>query len=293
MQGIDFTFIWWLLLTFFLLLFITPMMQRRVLVARRASLIREIEQKRATRVITLIHRQEVVSLLGIPLSRYIDVEDSVDVLRAIRLTDPKTPIDLVVHTPGGLVFAAQQIAMAMHRHPGKVTVVVPHYAMSGGTLLALAADEVLMDTNAVLGPVDPQIPAGLGTTYPAASIMAALRHKNPNRDDRTLILGDIARKATAQVEEAAFDLLAERMGKAKARRTAKMLVEGDWTHDRPITPGQAREMGLPVSTELPAEFHLLLELYPQPTRRMATVEYLPGPYPDRERSPKGERSRGK
>jgi len=44
-----------------------------------------------------------------------------------------------------------------------VTVFVPHYAMSGGTLIALTADEIVMDPNAVLGPVDPQIgnmPAG-------------------------------------------------------------------------------------------------------------------------------------
>jgi len=54
--------------------------------------------------------------------------------------------------PGGLVLAAEQIAPALRRHSGTVTVFVPRYAMSGGTLIALAADEIVMDPNAVLGP---------------------------------------------------------------------------------------------------------------------------------------------
>src|SRR4029450_872338 len=92
-----------------------------------------------------------------PLYRFIDIEDSEEVLRAIRKTPDETPIDLVLHTPGGLVLAAEQIAYALRSHPAKITVLVPHYAMSGGTLLALAADEIVMDENAVLGRVDPQI----------------------------------------------------------------------------------------------------------------------------------------
>jgi len=55
-------------------------------------------------------------------------------------------------------------------------VIVPHYAMSGGTLLALAADEVIMDENAVLCPVDPQL-----GEYPAASIVKIIDEKNKNR----------------------------------------------------------------------------------------------------------------
>src|SRR2546430_13059104 len=59
---------------------------------------------------------------------YIDVNDSEEVLRAIHMTDPDVPLDLVLHTPGGLVLAALQIARAIRGHKGKVTVFVPHYA---------------------------------------------------------------------------------------------------------------------------------------------------------------------
>jgi ClpP class serine protease len=56
-----------------------------------------------------------------------------------------------------LVLAALQIAWAIREHEGKVTVIVPHYAMSGGTLIAPSADEIVMSKHAVLGPIDPQL----------------------------------------------------------------------------------------------------------------------------------------
>jgi ClpP class serine protease len=73
-----------------------------------------------------------MSLLGFPVFRYIDVNDSDEILRAIHMTDAAVPLDIVLYTPGGLVLAALQIARAIHKHPGKVTAFVPHYAMSGG-----------------------------------------------------------------------------------------------------------------------------------------------------------------
>jgi ClpP class serine protease len=63
------------------------------------------------------------------------------VLGAIRTTRSGTPIDIILHTPGGLVLAASQIASALAEHDGTVRAIIPHYAMSGGTLIALAADE--------------------------------------------------------------------------------------------------------------------------------------------------------
>ncbi len=123
-------------------------------------LIKDIKRKYGWRVITMIHRQERIGFLGIPIYRYIDIEDSEAVIRAIRTTPPNQTIAMILHTPGGLVLAASQIAMALKKHPGKKVVIIPHYAMSGGTLIVLAADEIIMDPDAVLGPLDPQIPMG-------------------------------------------------------------------------------------------------------------------------------------
>src|SRR5262245_60530208 len=184
-----------LIWVFFLLSALQPMLRQRLLDRSRGRLLRDLEQQRKSRVIALVHRQETMSLLGFPIARFITIEDSEEVLRAIQMTDPDLPIDLVLHTPGGLVLASEQIANALIAHHAKVTVFVPHYAMSGGTLLALAADEIVMAPHAVLGPLDPQV-----GQYPAVSILRAVARKEPKDvDDQTLILADVAEKAQRQV----------------------------------------------------------------------------------------------
>jgi ClpP class serine protease len=230
-------------------------------------------------VISLIHRQESVSLLGIPLGRYIDIEDSEQLLRAIRLTPEDMPIDLILHTPGGLVLAAEQIAFALRNHPARVTVFVPHYAMSGGTMLALAADEIYMDENAVLGPVDPQI-----GNYPAVSILKAIEQKNKDRvSDETMIMGDIAQKAIVQVHETIKNLLDKRYGEEEATRIAKVFTEGRWTHDYPITCSILAEIGISaVCNQMPKEVYDLMDLYPQSAQRRPSVQFIPLPYGNRD-----------
>ncbi|MFN3973427.1 MAG: SDH family Clp fold serine proteinase [Gemmobacter sp.] len=261
-----------LLWLFFIVSALQPTLQRRYLDAMRVRKIAQIEKARASRVILLVHRQETMSLLGFPLVRYIDVNDSEEVLRAIQLTDDEVPLDIVLHTPGGLVLAATQIARAIQEHKGKVTVFVPHYAMSGGTLIALAADEIVMCRHSVLGPIDPQL-----NGMPAASVIRVAEDKpTAEVEDQTLILADVGRKAIAQVTETARGLLAARMGTEAAETLATRLATGIWTHDYPISAAEAKEMGLPVSLEMPAEVIELMTLYPQPVRRQAgRVEYLP------------------
>lgn len=255
----------------FLFLMLQPMIQKKALEVARVRQIRRIEAKRNSRVITLIHRQVSMAFFGIPVVRFIDINDSEEVIRAIRLTGKDTPIDFIVHAPGGLALASLQIAHAIRAHAGKVTVHVPHYAMSGATLIALAADEIVMDEHAVLGPVDPQV-----GQFPAASVLAAVARKSVNEvDDQTLILADLAEKAIAQVRGAAETLLADHLPAADAARIAQTLSTGTWTHDYPLTPEVARLLGLPVISGLDPEIYNLMRLYPQPVRQQAAVEYLP------------------
>jgi ClpP class serine protease len=263
--------IFWL---FFMLTALQPVITQRLLEASRKRLIGRIERERKSRVILLVHRQETMSLLGFPIFRYIDVDDSEEVIRAIHLTDPELPLDLVLHTPGGLVLAATQIARAALKRKGKVTVFVPHYAMSGGTLIALAAKEIVMSEDAVLGPVDPQL-----GQHPAASILKVLRQKPiAEVDDQTLILADQAGKAVAQMEQEVGELLADKYPAEKAQELAKLMTNGTWTHDYPITYERALALGLRVNDKIPEDMLHLMQLYPQPTRRQPSVEYLPLPY---------------
>jgi len=260
---------------FFIFSLLTPWLKQKNLESSRISLFNRIEKERKSRIITLIHRQETMSILGIPLIRYINIEDSEAVLRAIRLTDPDMPIDIILHTPGGLVLAAEQISLALIRHKAKVTVFVPHYAMSGGTMVSLAADEIVMDENAVLGPVDPQL-----GQYPAVSILEVLKKKDKNEiDDETMIQADIAEKAIRQVKIFVEKLLVEnKCSKEKAEKLSQTLTEGRWTHDYPITYEEANELGLCVSTEMPKEIYELMDLYPQNPGKRPSVQYIPLPY---------------
>jgi ClpP class serine protease len=242
---------------------------------QRAQALGKFQEERKSRVIVMIHRSDRVSFLGAPVGGFIGIEDSESILRAIRLTPDGVPIDLILHTPGGLVLAAEQIARALLDHKGKVTVFVPHYAMSGGTLIAMAADEIVMDPNAVLGPVDPQL-GGM----PAASIILVEKVKPVERvSDQTIILADMARKAQTQVRDIVAELLAEsgQMPADKAAEVAKTMTDGRWTHDFPITVRTARSLGFKVSTEMPRAVYGIMELYPQASSRRPSVVYLDSP----------------
>ncbi|HEY6040776.1 MAG TPA: S49 family peptidase [Anaerolineae bacterium] len=280
LPNFDIFQLFWL---FIIITTLLPMLQRYWLERSRVGAIRAFERSRGSRLITLIHRQEALSFLGLAFARYIDIEDSERVLRAIRLTSKDTPIDIILHTPGGLVLAAEQIAHALINHQAPVTVFVPHYAMSGGTLLALAADKIVMDPNAVLGPIDPQL-----GQYPAASIIKVVEQKSINEiDDETLILADMARKALAQVNDLVTSILkANGMEAGKANELSNALTKGQWTHDYPLSFEDLTKLGLNVSNDLPEQVLELMELYPQSGTRRPSVQYIPLPYRREERDVK-------
>ena len=257
---------------FFIFSAIQPMLRQKMLEAMRVRKISQLERERKSRVILLVHRQETMRLLGFPIARYIDINDSEEVLRAIQMTDPDVPLDLVLHTPGGVVLAALQIAKAVREHKGKVTVFVPHYAMSGG-MIALAADEIVMCEHSVLGSIDPQ----LGES-PVASLIKVVEEKPVAKvDDRMLIVADVGRKAITQVKQAASELLTRRLPAEQATALAEKLSTGTWTHDYPIWASTGKSLGLSISTDMPDDVLQLLTLYPQPVRLQNSggVEYLP------------------
>lgn len=269
---------------------VVPIFQRRSLEFRRISAIRDFEQERGSRAILMIHRQESISFLGFPVSRFITIEDSEQVLRAIRLTPSTTPIDLILHTPGGLVLATEQIAHALIRHPAKVTVFVPHYAMSGGTMLALAADEIVMDENAVLGPVDPQL-----GNMPAASVLKVVEEKPISEiDDQTLVMADVSRKALAQVQAFVRSLLQDELPETKIKpENIEQIIDafttGRVTHDYPFMVEEAKALGLPITTGLPRAIYELMDFYPQPMTGRPSVQYIPMPYEPRPALPVAEK----
>lgn len=261
----------WLWVIVVLFVTIIPTITGWVKAWRFNYLISQIEKKRGTKVITMIHRQPSGFLAALS-QRYIQLEDSEAIMQVIRQAGDK-PIDLVMHTPGGLVIAAEQIARVLQAHKAGVTAIVPQYALSGGTLLCLAADQILMDQHAMLGPIDPQI-----NNFPASAYLRVLREKEHGAvQDDTIMYAHMAERANVQLQQMAFNLLRKRMDDEKAMQVATMLTEGRWTHDYPLHVEALQELGLPVSTAMPQEFWSLFELSnPTQTKAMRKVDEKKG-----------------
>jgi ClpP class serine protease len=265
----------WVLL--FILLFFVPMAQKYILQMERKRLLARLGKKRGSQVITLIHRQETISFLGLPIARYIDIDDSEEVLRAIRTAPKDVPLNIILHTPGGLALAATQIAMALKAHPSKKSVVIPHYAMSGGTLIALAADEIIMDPHAALGPVDPQLGDQTGI-YPATSLLKVVQKKSTDEiDDKTLVYAEEAEKALNQMKSLVKKILENRCDSDNIDRIIEDFVSGKYTHDRPFMADDVTQLlGGCVSTDVPEEVYELMKLYRMEIgRRRPGVENVP------------------
>jgi ClpP class serine protease len=260
-----------LILFFVIMSALQPLVLARYQAMQRARQIAAIEKERGSRVITMIHRQETRWFFSVPVSRMIDLEDAQQIIPAIKETPADKPIDLILHTPGGMVLAATQIARAVNAHPAKVTVHVPVYAMSGGTLIALGADEIIMDSFSVLGPIDPQL-AGL----PAASLVEVKAQKPiAEINDLTLIFASMAEKALKQVKSGALELIGDKMSEERAKELVEKIASGQWTHDYALTAKDAQELGLNVKIGVPSSILELMQLYPQPVRQLPSIEFLP------------------
>lgn len=255
---------------FFIFLFILPMLARR---GRNADLVRvfsKLQKKRSSRIITLVHRLEPMGFLGLARFGYIDLNDAEEIIEAIRSTPPDKPLEIMMHTPGGLVLAALQIARAVKAHPGPTKVYIPHFAMSGGTMIALAADEIVMTDHAIMGPVDPQIDG-----WPAAAFVRIKNDKSIDAiSDQTLLLADMSEMAINQVRNAARELLSGTVSENAANSIAEQLATGKWTHDYPIYAHEARDMGLNVSTAMPDDFMTLMGMFPNTVSQQSGVRYL-------------------
>jgi hypothetical protein len=144
----------------------------------------------------------------------------------------------------------------------KITVFVPHFALSAGTMIACVGDEIVMDVTSQLGPFDAQVDVkGYGTISASAvrkgiEITEDYYHRKGIRETRDLVEGRIDPVVQGLVEEAqrAGELyLTETLTMAKYKksvveRIVKMLVWDFPTHEFPITEERARDLGLRVAS---------------------------------------------
>jgi ClpP class serine protease len=223
--------------------------EREARAKRALGLIAKIENARHTRVVAIIHRENLES-------DYLGINDLEDVLAALQSTPEDKPLDIVLHTLGGWSLAATQIARAIKAHKGKTTAFIPYYAMSAGTFIALACDEIVMSPQACLGPIDPQL--GL----PAATFINVTRKKPPEAtSDIFLAYADLSEKALRESKEEACELMQGTYSHNGSCAITDELSSGKWSHGRPISVSVARDMGLNIATDMPRDVYDLVRTH--------------------------------
>jgi ClpP class serine protease len=156
------------------------------------------------------------------------------------------PFDLILHTPGGSIFAAQLISKLIQKYPSAVRAIVPVYAMSGGSFLALSCDEILLANTAALGAIDPQI--GYLWHYGSAkSWDEVIKKKHGKADDGSIQMAYTGRQYANTLHKWVSELLLEKIPFADKRESAAtFLTDGNIEHGRPLMICDLNEIGIPV-----------------------------------------------
>jgi hypothetical protein len=218
--------------------------------------IARLEQRRGTRVLCVVHNDMMES-------DNVDLLTAEDTLTALYALDPQTPLDIILHTPGGLAYQGMQLARAIKAHKGKKTVFVPFYAMSAGTIMTLAADEIVMSDHAALGPIDTQIwVPSIGMRFPTGAILSVLKTKPKKKiSDDVLELALQCQRDQAEHHNNALELMAGTYPSSTASKIAHRLNDGDLTHGYPLTYKEAKKLGLKVSNAMPGEAIDLIRIF--------------------------------
>ena len=175
--------------------------------------------------------------------KYLSTREAFEILAEIRSIGKDTPIDVILHTPGGEVFACELIATALKNRPN-TTAYVPYCAMSAGTIIALATEKVVMGRHACLGPIDLQF------GYFAAESFPRLLKEKPiqNIEDVSVLLSYLAEKELKSAKQNACGLLNKKhFGNDDACQLTNFLVSGDLPHSEQIDREHARQLGVNVA----------------------------------------------
>ncbi len=112
------------------------------------------------------------SFLQKPESNRADIsrEDINGFMNALHEAPTDKGLSLIIHTPGGDANAVESIVEYLHAKFEYIEVIVPYLAMSGGSMISLASDKLIMGRQSQLGPIDPQFQ--IGNTYYSARAIA-------------------------------------------------------------------------------------------------------------------------
>ena len=216
----------------------------------------EAHAKNRPATIAIIHHLRPSAFVWIK-KRYaqINLEEALAVVQTIRGVPDDRPIHLILHTLGGLSIAGEMIAQAIKLHKASVTAYIPYYAMSAGTVIALATERVVFGRGAALGPIDSQYYG-----FPVDSYIDMLKRKRARHiDDATLLIALSAKKVIADDEKVLCDLINKKHGHGDPCKIARYLASGIHNHGYRVTFDKAKQLGINVATGVPQEYFELVD----------------------------------
>jgi hypothetical protein len=200
---------------------------------------------------------------GLALSEIND-EDKAGFMTTIHRLDRSLGLDLILHTPGGGIAATQSLVNYLQKMFGKnIRAVIPHIALSAGTIMACCCKKIIMGKQSSLGPIDPQLRA-----IPAYGVVREFRRamrevkRDPSRitlwqqiigQYRPTFLGQCENAirwsndfVTQQLAEGMFSQYRDRQ--RRARHAARKLSDyaSNKSHDRHFDADECRKFGLDV-----------------------------------------------
>jgi hypothetical protein len=184
-----------------------------------------------------------------------DADDISEIIVGLRDTNS---VDLIINSPGGQVDSVEKVISVLKNRLGNYRVIVPNFAKSGGTVIALSSSEIVLGVNSELGPIDPQM-----NNIPCEVLAEA--HPDP-------ILKKLANQAVERMKIFAAKILKNGMLKDKNEDDVKLVVEklssssSYKSHGAVIDHEEAANLGLKVqwlepSNELWGRIWLLHCLY--------------------------------
>lgn len=177
-------------------------------------------------------------------------------------------LKMVIHSPGGRVTSANKIAKNIEDNFENIEAYVPHNAKSGGTLISLTADEIVMSDMADIGPLDPQITTDDNQRRSAKDVregyhqaLENYQFKHPSEisapehimmEDMNILEYQEASKSVETLLNYTIDILSEHdsISHRDAYSSARELIEGYPQHDFTLVREKAEEV-LPEGMVVP------------------------------------------
>ena len=185
---------------------------------------------------------------------------------------------LLINSPGGLVQSSYKVARALRKTFQEIIVFVPHIAASGGTLIALTGNEIVMGMMSQLTPLDPHSENELGNTISANSVVQAHKFVTTFFEKTTVedspytykVLADKFDGINIRDALASLSLVSDYIceilegsgyDKDKCKEISQEMVQGFKTHDEVINIEKASKIGLKVvpDSNYPSEWNIFRE----------------------------------